>query len=123
MSNSSFDNAIDVGHNIADSALQSDNIEENHEVTQEDLTDSHDYLQEESQPDLSTQVTSGTESSRPTIRAFSRNRIPSTKYPANEYILFFDGGEPIFYQEVMESDDNKHWLAIMEEEMSSLHKE
>ncbi|GAA0160349.1 hypothetical protein LIER_39024 [Lithospermum erythrorhizon] len=41
---------------------------------------------------------------------------------ASEYILFSDGGEPLCYQEAMESDDSKQWLAAMEEEMNSLYK-
>ncbi|GAA0170797.1 transmembrane signal receptor [Lithospermum erythrorhizon] len=115
-SNSNITNG--ANHNSAENVLQDNST--NHEVVQETIHDNHDNLQEEHQDDPSIQLEP--ENTEPATRTSSRNRMPSTRYPASEYILFSDGLEPLYYQEAMESDDSKQWLASMEEEMNSLYK-
>ncbi|GAA0171470.1 transmembrane signal receptor [Lithospermum erythrorhizon] len=84
------------------------------------IEDEPEDFDEEHQDDPSIQLEP--ENTEPATRTSSRNRMPSTRYPASEYILFSDGGEPLCYQEAIESDDSKQWLAAMEEEMNSLYK-
>ncbi|GAA0173586.1 hypothetical protein LIER_27169 [Lithospermum erythrorhizon] len=57
-----------------------------------------------------------------TIRMSTRQRTTSTRYPPHEYILLFDGGEPVCYQEAIESDEKEKWMQAMNEKMQSLYK-
>ncbi|GAA0183917.1 hypothetical protein LIER_31249 [Lithospermum erythrorhizon] len=56
------------------------------------------------------------------VRTSSRNGVPSTRYPANEYILLSDGGKSLYYHEAMEREDKNKWIQAMQEEMTSLYK-
>jgi hypothetical protein len=56
------------------------------------------------------------------LRKSTRDRQPSRKYSANEYVLLSDGGEPESYQEAMQHDQKKQWLEAMQDEMKSLHE-
>jgi hypothetical protein len=38
------------------------------------------------------------------LRRSTRERIPSTRYLPNEYVLLTDAEEPEYYQEVIESE-------------------
>ncbi|VFQ81624.1 unnamed protein product [Cuscuta campestris] len=43
------------------------------------------------------------------LRRSTRERIPSTRYSTNEYVLLTDGGEPECYEEAMENEDKEKW--------------
>ncbi|GAA0173954.1 hypothetical protein LIER_27449 [Lithospermum erythrorhizon] len=60
--------------------------------------------------------------SSPSVRTSTRVRTASTRYPPRDYILLFEGGEPICYEEAVRSDDKDKWLQTMDEEMQSLYK-
>jgi transposase InsO family protein len=56
-------------------------------------------------------------------RRSSRDRVPSTRYPSDQYVvLLSDGSEPECFAEAMEDEHNKEWMKAMQEEMDSLHK-
>ncbi|CAJ2671557.1 unnamed protein product [Trifolium pratense] len=61
------------------------------------------------------------ESSQVQLRRSNRQRQPSTKYYSDEYVTWTDEGEPEYFQEAMESDENQKWLDAMNDEMKSLH--
>jgi hypothetical protein len=48
-------------------------------------------------------------------------RRPSTRYNFDECVTLTDEGEPEYFQEVMESDENQKWIYAMHDEMKSLH--
>lgn len=56
------------------------------------------------------------------LRRSTRVRQPSAKYPASEYVLLTDGGEPESYEEAMESEQKRNWVEAMQDEMNSLHE-
>ncbi|KAL4559836.1 hypothetical protein LXL04_031982 [Taraxacum kok-saghyz] len=56
------------------------------------------------------------------LRRSSRDRHPSTRYSADEYVLLTDGGEPECYEEAMEDEHKKKWVEAMQDEMTSLHE-
>jgi hypothetical protein len=56
------------------------------------------------------------------LRRSTRERQPSRKYSANEYVLLSDGGEPESYQKVILHDQKNEWLEAMQDEMKSLHE-
>lgn len=64
------------------------------------------------------------ETSEPAVplRRSTRDRQPSTRYSANEYVLLTDGGEPESYDEVLEDEHKKEWLEAMVYEMKSLQE-
>ena len=55
------------------------------------------------------------------LRRSSSERIPSSRYSPNEYILLTDGGEPESLDEAMESEEKERWFDVMEDEIKSLH--
>jgi len=55
------------------------------------------------------------------LRRSTRERIPSSRYSPNEYVLLTDGGEPESLDEAMESEEKEKWFDAMEDEMKSLH--
>ncbi|CAJ2645756.1 unnamed protein product [Trifolium pratense] len=61
------------------------------------------------------------ESSQVQLRRSNRQRQPSTRYNSDEYVTLTDEGEPEYFQEAMESDENQKWLDAMNDEMKSLH--
>ncbi|GAA0164220.1 transmembrane signal receptor [Lithospermum erythrorhizon] len=56
------------------------------------------------------------------VRRSSKIITVSSRYFPNEYVLLSDAGEPICYQEAIESAEKDKWIATMEEEMHPLHK-
>jgi hypothetical protein len=56
------------------------------------------------------------------LRRSTRDRHPSTRYSADEYVLLTDGGEPECYAEAMEDEHKKEWVEAMQDEMTSLHE-
>jgi transposase InsO family protein len=56
------------------------------------------------------------------LRRSNRDRHPSTRYSADEYVLLTDGGEPECYAEAMEDDHKKEWVEAMQDEMNSLYE-
>ena len=51
-----------------------------------------------------------------------RQRVPSTRYSPNDYILLTDEGEPQYFSEALETPEKGEWMKAMEEEMNSLHE-
>ncbi|CAL5341241.1 unnamed protein product [Camellia sinensis] len=58
----------------------------------------------------------------PQLRRSTREFKPSTKYPASEYILLTDEGEPESFQEAQNHKEKSSWQQSMQEEMQSLQK-
>ncbi|CAH9138620.1 unnamed protein product [Cuscuta epithymum] len=56
------------------------------------------------------------------LRRSTRDRHPSTRFSANEYVLLTDGGEPECYAEAMEDKHKREWFEAMQDEMNSLHE-
>ncbi|KAJ0797294.1 putative RNA-directed DNA polymerase [Helianthus annuus] len=56
------------------------------------------------------------------LRRSTRNRHPSTRYSADEYVLLTDGGEPECYEEAMEDEHKREWVEAMQDEMNSLYE-
>ncbi|CAH9113366.1 unnamed protein product [Cuscuta europaea] len=56
------------------------------------------------------------------LRRSTRDRHPSTRFSANEYVLLTDGGEPECYAEAMEDEHKKEWVEAMQDDMNSLHE-
>ena len=56
------------------------------------------------------------------LRRSSRDRQPSTRYSAGEYVLLTDGGEPEYYKEAMEHKNKREWFEAMQDEMNSLYE-
>ena len=53
------------------------------------------------------------------LRRSSRDRVPSTKYPSDQYVvLLSDGSKPKYFVDAME-DEHKEWMKAMQEEMDS----
>ncbi|GMH21890.1 hypothetical protein Nepgr_023733 [Nepenthes gracilis] len=55
-------------------------------------------------------------------RRSSRERRPSVRLPANEYILLTDAEKPEDFGKAMCSAQNDKWFEAMKEEMTSLHE-
>jgi transposase InsO family protein len=51
-----------------------------------------------------------------------RQRKTSSRYPASQYILLTDEGEPECYEEAMTDVNKEKWYNAMQEEMDSLHE-
>jgi hypothetical protein len=58
----------------------------------------------------------------PQVRRSFRIPKPQTKYPAMEFVLLTDGGEPESYEEAMMDNHKEEWLKAMQEELQSLHE-
>lgn len=58
----------------------------------------------------------------PQVRRSFRIPKPQTKYPATEFVLLIDGGEPESYEEAMMDNYKEEWLKAMQEELQSLHE-
>ncbi|XP_076899584.1 serine carboxypeptidase-like 10 [Bidens hawaiensis] len=56
------------------------------------------------------------------LRRSTRDRQPSTRYSAGEYVLLTDGGEPEYYKEAMEHKHKREWFEAMQDEMNSLYE-
>ena len=56
------------------------------------------------------------------LRRSTRDRHPSTRYSADDYVLLTDGGEPESYEEAMEDENKMKWVDAMQDEMKSLHE-
>lgn len=56
------------------------------------------------------------------LRRSERERQPSTRYPASEYTMVTDAGEPESFHEAQVHEDRAKWKKAMQEEMDSLHK-
>ena len=56
------------------------------------------------------------------LRRSNRDRHPSNRYSANEYVLLTDSGEPESYAEAMEDEHKKEWVYAMQDEMKSLYE-
>jgi len=57
------------------------------------------------------------------LRRSSRDRVPSTRYPLDQYVvLLSDGSEPECFADAMGDEHRKEWMKAMQEEMDSLHK-
>ena len=57
------------------------------------------------------------------LRRSNRGRIPSSRYPSDQYVvLLSDGSEPECFADAMEDEHKKEWKNAMQEEMDSLHK-
>jgi hypothetical protein len=57
------------------------------------------------------------------LRRSSRGRVPSTRYPSDQYVvLLSDGSELECFADAMEDEHKKEWMRAMQEEMDSLHK-
>ena len=56
----------------------------------------------------------------PRLRRSTRERQPSTRYSASEYVMLVDGGEPENYQEILSHENKGEWLSAMQNEMKSL---
>ena len=82
--------------------------------------DRHDVVDAPVQDDVVVQqpIIDAPESS---LRRSSRERIPSSRYSPNEYVLLTDGGEPESLDEAMESEEKERWFDAMEDEIKSLH--
>lgn len=61
------------------------------------------------------------ESSQVQLKRSNRQRPPSIRYNYDEYVTLTDEGEPEYFQEAMESDENQKWMDAMHDEMKSLH--
>jgi hypothetical protein len=49
------------------------------------------------------------------LRRSSRIPKPQTKYPATEFVLLTDGGEPECYEEALMDNHKEEWLKAMQE--------
>ncbi|GMP78165.1 hypothetical protein CsSME_00034210 [Camellia sinensis var. sinensis] len=58
----------------------------------------------------------------PQLRRFERAVVPSTKYPASQYILITDDEEAESFSEAKSHTEKDCWMQTMKEEMSSLQK-
>ena len=58
----------------------------------------------------------------PQLRRSTRERQPSTRYSASEYVMLTDGEEPENYQEVLSHEKKGEWLSAMQDEMKSLRE-
>jgi transposase InsO family protein len=88
-----------------------DTVGENGEPTIDNVESEEHLEQASSEPTTETQ-----------LRRSTRDRQPSRKYSANEYVLLSDRGEPESYQDAMQHDQKKQWLEAMQDEMKSLHE-
>ncbi|VFQ70711.1 unnamed protein product [Cuscuta campestris] len=85
----------------------------------------HDFADgnvEEESNEVHNQPHVDTNSPTVALRRSTRERIPSTHYSTNEYVLLTDGGEPECYEEAMENEDKDKWVEAMNDEMKSLHE-
>ncbi|KAI5411708.1 hypothetical protein KIW84_056689 [Lathyrus oleraceus] len=60
------------------------------------------------------------EEQEPQLRKSSRIPKPQTKYPATEFVLLTDGGEPESYEETLMDNHKEEWLKVVQEEIQSL---
>ncbi|KAH0642979.1 hypothetical protein KY289_033953 [Solanum tuberosum] len=51
----------------------------------------------------------------------ARQRVPSSRYSPNDYVLLTDG-EPECYEEAMEDEHKDQWIDVMQDEIKSLHE-
>jgi hypothetical protein len=51
----------------------------------------------------------------PQLRRSFRIPKPQTKYPATEFVLLTDGGEPECYEEALMDNHKEEWLKAMQE--------
>ncbi|KAJ0796583.1 putative RNA-directed DNA polymerase [Helianthus annuus] len=56
------------------------------------------------------------------LRRSTRDRHPSTRFSADEYVLLSDGGEPECYTEAMEDEHKREWFEAMQDEMNFLYE-
>lgn len=47
------------------------------------------------------------------LRRSIRQRVPSSRYSSNEYMLLTDGEEPECYKEAMEDEHKGQWIEVM----------
>ena len=92
--------------NVADFDCHDDDVQDH--ITIDYVDDNDDVVSDFGEP-------------RVPLRRSSRQRLPSTHYSSNEYMLLADGGEPECYEEAMESEHKNKWIADMDDEMKSLH--
>jgi hypothetical protein len=56
-------------------------------------------------------------------RRSNRDRVPSTRYPSDEYVVLLSNGlEPECFADAMIDEHKTEWMMAMQEEMDSLHK-
>ncbi|CAL5398813.1 unnamed protein product [Camellia sinensis] len=95
-------------HAVNDVELQDEFLEEDH-------PEAEGVEQGEPQPPLPETV-------GPQLRRSTREVKPSSKYPASEYILLTDEGEPESFQEAQNHKEKSSWQQAMQKEMQSLQK-
>jgi hypothetical protein len=84
------------------------------------LTEPNDPQEEENDPQI--KIPSNEASQEQELRRSSRDRRANTRYSTNDFVLLVDGGEPEFFEEVIESEHKKKWLEAMQDEIKSLHE-
>ena len=52
-----------------------------------------------------------------------RQRKVSSRYPASEYVLLTDEGEPECYEETMQDVHKREWYNVMQDEIKFLHED
>ena len=86
----------------------------------EDAPEQHEYDAEEDDHDQEAPAPDSPPAA-PLTRS-TRNRVPSTRYPSDQYVvLLSDGSEPECFSDAMKDEKKKEWNKAMQEEMDSLH--
>jgi len=92
-----------------------------HGIGDENAPQQHEFDDEIDEPDQQPPVPE--DPPAVPLRRSSRDRVPSTRYPSDQYVvLLSDGSEPECFVDVMEDEHRKEWMKAMQEEMDSLHK-
>jgi len=81
--------------NTADFDCHDDDIQDH--ITNDSVDDNDDVVIDFGEP-------------RVPLRRSSRQRLPSTHYSSNEFVLLTDGGEPECYKEAMKSEHKKRFV-------------
>jgi len=104
----------------AEGDVEDDAHDDVHGTGDENAPQQHEFDAEIDDPDQQPPVPEDP----PTIplRRSSRDRVPFTRYPSDQYVvLLSNGSEPECLVDAME-DQYKEWMKAMQEEMDSLHK-
>ena len=92
-----------------------------HGIGDENAPQQHEFDDEIDEPDQQPPVPE--DPPAVPLRRSSRDRVPSTRYPLDQYVvLLSDGSEPECFADAMGDEHRKEWMKAMQEEMDSLHK-
>ena len=92
-----------------------------HGISDENAPQQHEFDDEIDEPDQQPPVPE--DPPAVPLRRSSRDRVPSTRYPLDQYVvLLSDGSEPECFADAMGDEHRKEWMKAMQEEMESLYK-